>query len=474
MNKFLEDFKKTKVLNTEDFLRIKKYIDNKFSSLSNKAKADILCTTIHQILDNFIIGKESDIDSKVKQEVLRTNIFGGQPTTYLYDVLITYLKQYDLNKSNNIETLIFWINKYSKVIINEEAFITFLYEERYINETQRENLVNELVTVQDKIEIVKEENHKDNLIFKDVEEKSQNVSVNDIQEDKQHFNTDSTKESTKKYQENIKNEKDEEVEKEEKLKTEENVQNEDSNALKELKDKVKNKHEFEDKIGNDEIAVTSIKKEDLIEIKTIVNKNNKKKQYIVTSIGITVILITSLYLGVNLKKKRNTNEISVINNEEAKEVSTVLGSKLKGKTFNSNVPKYMKYKKIDKKKLRAYLKKRNSLLLEEPYFSSIICSAKEFNLNPIVLFSITGQEQGFVPKNQIEAKKIANNPFNVFHSWQEYNTDIKDSSEIAARTVFNICRDMPKNENVFKWINRTYAEDKEWYKGVESFFKLLN
>lgn len=398
MNKFLEDFKSTKVLNTEDFLRIKKYIDNKFSSLDNKAKADILCTTIHQILDKFIIGEDSDLDSKVKQEVLRTNIFGGQPTTYLYDVLITYLKQCDFNKSNTIERLISWIKKYSKTSINEEFFITFLYEERYINETQREKLVQELVIVQDKSEIVKREDHKDNLTFKDVEEKHQ----------------------------------------------------------------------------NDEIAVTTIKKQNLIESKTIINKNNKKKHYRVTVIGIIVILIPSLYLGVKLINRKNINEMSLINNEEAKEVSTVLGSKLKGKTFNPNVPEYMKYKEIDKEKLRGYLKTRNSLLLEEPYFSSIICSAKEFNLNPIVLFSITGQEQGFVPKDQTEAKKIANNPFNVFHSWQEYNTDIKDSSEIAARTVFNICREMPKDENVFKWINNTYAEDKNWHKGVESFFKLLN
>lgn len=398
MNKFLEDFKSTKVLNTEDFLRIKKYIDNKFSSLDNKAKADILCTTIHQILDKFIIGEDSDLDSKVKQEVLRTNIFGGQPTTYLYDVLITYLKQCDFNKSNTIERLISWIKKYSKTSINEESFITFLYEERYINETQREKLVQELVIVQDKSEIVKREDHKDNLTFKDVEEKHQ----------------------------------------------------------------------------NDEIAVTTIKKQNLIESKTIINKNNKKKHYRVTVIGVIVILIPSLYLGVKLINRKNINEMSLINNEEAKEVSTVLGSKLKGKTFNPNVPEYMKYKEIDKEKLRGYLKTRNSLLLEEPYFSSIICSAKEFNLNPIVLFSITGQEQGFVPKDQTEAKKIANNPFNVFHSWQEYNTDIKDSSEIAARTVFNICREMPKDENVFKWINNTYAEDKNWHKGVESFFKLLN
>lgn len=140
---------------------------------------------------------------------------------------------------------------------------------------------------------------------------------------------------------------------------------------------------------------------------------------------------------------------------------------------SSSIPSYFKYIEIDKEKLRTFLISRNSLLSEEPYFSSIINSAKEFDLNPLILFAITGQEQSFVPKTDKHYKKIANNPFNVFHSWMEYNTDIVDSSKIACRTVINLCQDRPQGEDPFKWINRKYAEDKNWHKGVKSIYNEL-
>jgi len=138
-----------------------------------------------------------------------------------------------------------------------------------------------------------------------------------------------------------------------------------------------------------------------------------------------------------------------------------------------HLPSYFTYKDVDENKLKAYLKSRNSLLEEEPYFSSIINTALEFDLNPLVLFAIAGHEQGFVPKSNPLATKIANNPFNVFVSWQEYNTDIVDSSQIAARTVINLSKGRPDGVDPFQWINRKYAEDKNWWKGVRSIFDRL-
>lgn len=138
---------------------------------------------------------------------------------------------------------------------------------------------------------------------------------------------------------------------------------------------------------------------------------------------------------------------------------------------NANLPYYIKYRPIRTSKLKAFLANRNSILVKEPYFSTILNTAKEYNLNPILLFAITGQEQNFVPQSEKYASKIANNPFNVFHSWQEYNTNISDSSKIAARTVINLSKDMPKNADPFLWIGRKYAEDKNWGQGVRSIFK---
>ncbi|WBW97377.1 hypothetical protein [Oceanirhabdus sp. W0125-5] len=134
------------------------------------------------------------------------------------------------------------------------------------------------------------------------------------------------------------------------------------------------------------------------------------------------------------------------------------------------LPDYFDYIEIDEIKLKEYLSNRNSLLIEDEYFYDIIQTSKEFNLNPLILFAITGQEQGFVPKSDEEAKQIVNNPFNVFVSWKHYNTDIKDSSEIAARTVINLGKGAVEGINIFKWINRLYADDSDWYKGVEALF----
>jgi len=140
---------------------------------------------------------------------------------------------------------------------------------------------------------------------------------------------------------------------------------------------------------------------------------------------------------------------------------------------NNHLLDYFRYKDIDENKLKAYLKSRDSLLEEEPYFSSIINTAQNFDLNPLILFAIAGHEQGFVPKSNPLSNKIVNNPFNVFVSWQEYNTDIIDSSQIAARTVINLSKDRPDEIDPFQWINRKYAEDKNWWKGVRSIFNHL-
>lgn len=138
-----------------------------------------------------------------------------------------------------------------------------------------------------------------------------------------------------------------------------------------------------------------------------------------------------------------------------------------------NLPEEWHYREVNWEGLKAYLASRNSLLMEEPYFSGIIETAKEFQINPLVLFAIAGHEQGFVPKDHPEALKIANNPFNVFSSWQNYNTDIYDSSTIAARTVINLVEDYPADMDPFQWVNRKYAEDENWWRGVRSIFDRL-
>jgi lipoprotein-anchoring transpeptidase ErfK/SrfK len=145
----------------------------------------------------------------------------------------------------------------------------------------------------------------------------------------------------------------------------------------------------------------------------------------------------------------------------------------KNAAVNQNLARLLAYHSVDQKKLRAYLKAKDSLLASEPYFSSIISVSRQHNLNPLLLFAIAGQEQALVPRGSSDAALIANNPFNVYGSWLEYNTSINDSANIAANTIVALSKGRPANADPLAWINRKYASDPNWYKGVGSFLQEL-
>ncbi len=143
-------------------------------------------------------------------------------------------------------------------------------------------------------------------------------------------------------------------------------------------------------------------------------------------------------------------------------------SKVKSNTSTAFV-----YSTFDEQALQKYLSNRHSLLAEAPYFQTIVQTAKAHNLDPRLLFAIAGQEQGLVNKNKSYAKTAANNPFNVFGSWKKYNTSIEDSSEIVCNTLIKRLARCPKGVNAFTWLNKTYASDLNWSKGVSRYYKQL-
>ncbi len=133
----------------------------------------------------------------------------------------------------------------------------------------------------------------------------------------------------------------------------------------------------------------------------------------------------------------------------------------------------LQYKTINEKELHNWLIKRQSVLATEPYFSAIIDTAKAYDINPLLLFAITGQEQNFVPSSHESALSIANNPFNLYGSWQQYNTSIEDAATIVSRTIIRLGKDCPPTSNQIEWINHQYAEDPNWHIGVTYFLKEL-
>jgi len=211
-----------------------------------------------------------------------------------------------------------------------------------------------------------------------------------------------------------------------------------------------------------------------------------KKRFILGAIG--AVLVFAAFIALNEPTieeptieplEREYQSISFMSAQSLFDISTTEES-----YFNESiqfhtaldapgVPEYLNYHSIDKGGLQAYLRSRNSILAELPYFEGIITVSKEYDIHPLLMFAITGQEQGYVNKENPNHLKIANNPFNVYTSWRKYNTDIEDSTAIAAGTVITILRKRPAGENPFKWINTRYAEDKNWARGVEMIFNFL-
>lgn len=138
--------------------------------------------------------------------------------------------------------------------------------------------------------------------------------------------------------------------------------------------------------------------------------------------------------------------------------------------MGNQLPPYLQYSDVNRQQLKSYLAKRNSILQEEPYFTEIMNAARDYNIHPLLLFAIAGQEQSFVPKSGDNAQLIANNPFNIKESWRKYNTDIRASSRLVAAALLRMSQDRPEGSHPLAWINRKYAEDNRWWVGVSTLF----
>jgi hypothetical protein len=200
-------------------------------------------------------------------------------------------------------------------------------------------------------------------------------------------------------------------------------------------------------------------------------KSNYKEAIAIAALTTVIFsLIGSLKYFDHVNKKPIPNH-SIINMPT---IVNELNEKVFSKaSLGNHLPEHLQYKVINLEALKAWLKEKDSTLADETYFNSIHMTAKAYDINPLLMFAIAGQEQAFVPKTSDDADAMANNPFNVFGSWETYNTDIDDASSIAAQTILNLSKDCPENEDPIKWINKKYAEDQNWHIGVTKIYTQL-
>lgn len=78
-----------------------------------------------------------------------------------------------------------------------------------------------------------------------------------------------------------------------------------------------------------------------------------------------------------------------------------------------------------------------------------------------------------MPLDAAYRDKIIHNPYNVYHSWVDYNTNLVDATQIAINTIKSRLKTKPSNTSSFEWLNLIYAEDPNWHLGVKAMYNHL-
>jgi hypothetical protein len=142
-------------------------------------------------------------------------------------------------------------------------------------------------------------------------------------------------------------------------------------------------------------------------------------------------------------------------------------------------PDNLQYHDVNPDELRSFLSAQGSYLVQD--VDSFIANGRTFNVNPLLLVAITGQEQSFDPAANTDAAQVERNPFNVFYSWMDYSPGFNKSCEVAARTVATkLSYPIPAGEDPIQWLDDpnnpagSYASDHNWWVGVKSWFMTLS
>lgn len=135
------------------------------------------------------------------------------------------------------------------------------------------------------------------------------------------------------------------------------------------------------------------------------------------------------------------------------------------------------YQEVSPEFIIAWLKSRNSALATPEFAYACVRAGKKYNVNPLLLTAITGQEQSFCPAGSPAA--MLRNPWNTFGSWQNTNNSVEQSAMFAAECIARLSRNRPEGIHPIAWLNSRqntagmYATDPNWWIGVSSFFRQI-
>lgn len=202
-----------------------------------------------------------------------------------------------------------------------------------------------------------------------------------------------------------------------------------------------------------------------------------KPQVISPTINLTTHIDYKTYHGICtldqvylMALSNNQTEIIQVGENKEKTLSIVTEKKSHPFGLTSQL-RFFKYSTFDYFKVKAYISgARNGLIGKSEHFNEVVYLSFINDIDPLLLLAIIGQEQAFIPADNLQSNEIINNPYNVYHSWTEYNTTLRESTQIAINTIKNRLSSAPKNISPFLWLNQTYAEDPNWNNGVRLIY----
>jgi hypothetical protein len=509
MESVLKNLREKSILHQDQVTQIKLYIEKKYPSSSKSEKATIFANAVHQIVDLSVSKFEEKNRIQIRTEVLKSAIAKKIFEINGYDVfeVCALIPQEDeLEKITFFEKLTEWINDNQEIQLNQED--VQLMATQVIDQAVNVVLLalEESMLIEPEIKQMATNEHSESvpksppervpskLSPRDIE-KALSMPIEDLPEilfeqlpiqpiaDMQMEEPEVGHEEYDSFdiaiELNTKKDRGTAV-----VKVKEWEELDIASFVQEQKDDVNiNK---DNKLGGYDThdLFEESRKKQLLHIKILIIT----VAVIVSLALITVLIVGALLVSVNqslreteqrLHTLEEKNSIEAINNAIQLVSYTVSSSQdevMKEATLAEKpmLRDSLRYREYNRNKIVAYLEQKDSMLIEKDYLEQLTQISKEFDINPLLLLSIIGQEQGFVPRAHKDAQKIINNPFNVYNSWLSYNTDFYSSCTIAAKTIISSSQNLPDDTDPIVWINRIYAEDQNWHEGVSYFLATLS
>jgi hypothetical protein len=477
MVEIINNLKQKEIIYQKSVDLLKQYIERKYPDSTSAYRVRVFADAIHKIINDHIREFRRDDQKRIKEalfsEVSQKDVF----TICAYDIMKTCVGL-DMDEDTFMEHLTDWINHQQSIPVNQETLVQItqvvkeeIHIEEYTEEPDEPDEDSQALLDQLEAAFIANATYTDSdyllLDPRTLDEDFFNTNYEDLTDQQTDtstpLNTFSSDETEDEYQVMV------------------------GTTASEVKDPrpiivVERERIIEPLILRPFQNTLEEEQTWFMRLKNYLNQGGYRqdlKQFVMIIVGVVgLIVIVVALIGKFLETEDNTTVLNdlymtlpVVTTERIEEREHPEA----GDIFidATHLDYSIQYKEIDKTALKAWLEARNAKISEDIYLENLIYVSELYGVNPLLLIAITGQEQNFVQKDHDFAELMINNPYNVYRSWQTYNTDFDEATRIASRTILTLSEDRPLGEDPVKWINRKYAEDTDWHIGVNAFLREL-